>query len=215
MMKVLLIDSNVLAREGLVSLLRGIVPSVSIFEAGGPAEAVSCSEQWRPHLTVLALNGPSALGAGLVRTLRDRHPQMRIVVTSDRDGSDEALTCIEQGACAYLPTRADIARIRQSLEGLVAGRAMESVLSHGANGSASGLATRSSPVANLTDRQLEVLALLVAGLSNKAIARRLDIAESTVKLHVSGILREFRVPTRTQAIIEVARRGLRLPAVQR
>ena len=62
----------------------------------------------------------------------------------------------------------------------------------------------------LTPRQVEVLALVVAGLPNKLIARRLDIAESTVKIHVSVILRELKVTSRTQALIAVAKAGVRL-----
>ena len=64
------------------------------------------------------------------------------------------------------------------------------------------------------ERQLEVLSLLIQGLSNKLIARRLGIAESTVKIHVSAILREFGVATRTQALLEVARRRWRLPGLK-
>ena len=66
----------------------------------------------------------------------------------------------------------------------------------------------------LTERQRGVLALVIAGLSNKLIARKLDIAESTVKIHVSAILRQLKVTSRTQALIVVARSGVRLQMAQ-
>ena len=114
------------------------------------------------------------------------------------------LRALELGARSFVPKSLDADRLRAVLTEVLDGQVTlpASVVVDAADAGAGGW--------QLTDRQLEVLRLVVAGLPNKLIARRLDIAESTVKIHVSAILRALRVGSRTQALIAVARSGIRL-----
>lgn len=207
-MHILIVDDHALIREGIVSVLGGLRPDARIDACGRCDEALALAAERRYDLVLLDLQLPDRPGFHALEALRQNCPETPVVVVSAQEDRATVLRTLDLGARSFIPKSSDTARIRHALSAILAGKVFlpDSVYSEVAE-------PRSTPGAvpwQLTDRQLEVLQLLVAGLSNKLIARRLDIAESTVKIHVSAILRELRVGSRTQALIAVARSGVSL-----
>lgn len=206
-MRILIIDDHALVREGMALVLRSLRPQADIVQAGTCQAGLDAASAGAFDLVLLDLQLPDMPGYVALERFRSEHQAMPVVVVSGQEDRDTVLRCLDLGAKAFVPKSADAGRIREALESLLEGRVY---LPDSVTGSP---ASRSSPGGadwTLTDRQRDVLALLVAGLPNKLIARRLDIAESTVKIHVSAILRELRVTSRTQALIAVAKAGVRL-----
>ncbi|UCE31647.1 MAG: response regulator transcription factor [Burkholderiales bacterium] len=213
-MRVLIIDDHALVRDGIATVIRSLDPDAEIGHAGTCAEGMAAAESAPWDLVLLDLNLPDRPGFHALEHFRSTYPEMPVAVVSGQEDRDTVVRALDLGAKAFLPKSSDTDRIRAGLEALLDGRVFlpESVLHEriGTAPSAEASGDRSKPW-NLTERQLEVLALIVAGLPNKLIARRLDIADSTVKIHVSAILRELRVTSRTQAVIAVAKYGVKLP----
>jgi DNA-binding NarL/FixJ family response regulator len=208
--KILIIEDHALVREGIALIIRSFRPDAAIVQADTCAGGIDAAAGGPFDLVLLDLHLPDMPGFVALESFRSRHPGLPVVVVSGMEDRDTVMRALDLGARAFVPKSADSSKVRHALQTLLEGRVYlpDSLLG---SGRAPAAATGAREW-NLTERQLEVLALLVAGLPNKLIARRLEIAESTVKIHVSAILRELRVTSRTQALIAVARAGVRLPA---
>jgi DNA-binding NarL/FixJ family response regulator len=158
----------------------------------------------------LDLELPDQPGMVALQRMRESYPAMPIVIISAHEDKATVMKAIDLGAKSFVPKSADGAKVRQAIEAVLNGQVFlpESTVGVPANQVAFGDPPRIPWP--LTDRQVDVLALVVAGLPNKLIARRLGIVESTVKIHVSAILKELKVASRTQAIIAVSKAGIRL-----
>lgn len=217
-MNVLIIDDHALIREGIAMMVRSIRPEAGVWLANTASAGAEIASRQSIDFTFLDLQLPDASGMDALQSMKRRNEMMSVVVVSAQEDRTTVLRALEMGATAFVPKSANSAEIRSVVQNLFDGKIClpDSVLDANADtgpGACAGpsRAPPDEPEWNLTERQKEVLALLVLGLSNKMIARRLDIVESTVKIHVSAILREMKVATRTQALLEVARRGISLP----
>jgi DNA-binding NarL/FixJ family response regulator len=210
-MKVLAIDDHVLIREGIVSILRALHPGINVGVADTCAAGLArgMSEPW--DLILLDLQLPDQSGFSALEQFRRARPETPVVIMSALEDRATVVKCLDLGAKAYLPKSSDAAKIRFALSHLLGGGIhIPNVTSF----SARPLAQNPTEMPwNLTDRQVEVLKLVMDGLSNKLIARKLDIAESTVKIHVSAVFRELQVNSRTQALLAVAKSGVKFGAI--
>jgi DNA-binding NarL/FixJ family response regulator len=169
-------------------------------------------------LILLDINLPGGSGLDSLVAFRERLPAVPVVVLSASRGHDDMIRAIDLGAMGFIPksqsSQVMITALRLVLGGGVYLPA-DLLLEHGPvwHGSTAGAAGtgRDYREIGLTDRQAEVLALLVQGKPKKLICRDLDLAEAAVTVHVTAILKALRVANRTQAVIEVGRLGLRLP----
>jgi DNA-binding NarL/FixJ family response regulator len=211
-MNVLIIDDHALIREGIAMMVKSIRPEAGVWLANTASAGAEIASRQPIDFTFLDLQLPDASGFDALQSMKRRNEMMSVVVVSAQEDRPTVLRALEMGAKAFVPKSANSAEIRNVVRNLLDGKVClpDSVLTPEAGTPASPVHV-SEPEWNLTERQKEVLALLVLGLSNKMIARKLDIVESTVKIHVSAILREMKVATRTQALLEVARRGISLP----
>jgi DNA-binding NarL/FixJ family response regulator len=211
-MNVLIIDDHALIREGIAMMVKSIRPEAGVWLANTASAGAEIASSQPIDFTFLDLQLPDASGFDALQSMKRRNEMMSVVVVSAQEDRPTVLRALEMGAKAFVPKSANSAEIRNVVRNLLDGKVClpDSVLTPEAGAPASPVHI-SEPEWNLTERQKEVLALLVLGLSNKMIARKLDIVESTVKIHVSAILREMKVATRTQALLEVARRGISLP----
>jgi DNA-binding NarL/FixJ family response regulator len=207
-MKTLLIDDHTLLRETLAAVMSQTWPALEVLQAGSLAEACTlCDAHLDLRLVLIDLGLPDAVGMSSLTTLRTRAPLARHVVVSADDRPQTVLDAIDAGAVGFIPKTSEFRVMVDALDLVLQGGVYlpQEILFQPAPPAESD-----PPV--LTPRQLAVLGLLVDGHSNKAICRRLDLSASTVKTHVEAIFRRLTVSSRVQAVVAVARLGLRLPA---
>ena len=211
-MKILIVDDHSLVREGITTIVRAIDADSFIAQADSCQAALLQMRHEVFDLVFLDLNLPDQPGFVALQRMRESYPATPVVIISGQEDRGTVLKAIDMGAKSFVPKSADGARARVAIETVLSGRVYLPPSTVG-QAPAQTLAAHNSDRElpwSLTDRQVDVLALLVSGLPNKLIARRLDIAESTVKIHVSAILKELKVTSRTQAIIAVSKAAVRL-----
>ena len=203
MTAILIVDDHPLFVEALKLVIQGAFPEASLSEATSIDTARAVLDQGQPFdLVLLDLSMPGTRGLDGLIELRSRHPKLPIVVVSALEDPriiHEVMTC---GAAGF---------ISKSMRGAELGCAIQSVmdgavvLPEGYEPPASGVSDLSARLATLTPQQVRVLHMLRQGLLNKQIAYDLGVGETTVKAHVSEILRKLGVSSRTQAVIEAAK----------
>jgi DNA-binding NarL/FixJ family response regulator len=202
-MKILLVDDHELFRAGLRMLLSTIDHNATILEASTLGEALALAAK-HPDLQLclldLALKGERGLDG--LQQIKESAPNVAVVVVSALEDISAVHRCIDAGAMSFVPKSAPPQVLTEALRQVLAGAVYlpDEVLND---------STSHAVVApNLTPRQLEVLHALSLGSPTKAIARKLDISESTVNEHIAVIFRALGVHNRTQAVIEAGRLGL-------
>jgi DNA-binding NarL/FixJ family response regulator len=199
--RVLLADDHAVVRLGL----RAMIDAQPDLEVAGEAEsgpdAVARFAELRPDIAVVDLLLPGMDGAEVVAAIRENFPRARALIVSGSSGSEHIHRALKAGASGYLlksaPPAALVAAIRRVLAG---SRVIPSDV-------AQELAERAYQ-SDLSERELDVLAAIVAGLSNKEIASRLDLTEATIKTHITHILEKLGVEDRTQAALAAVKRGI-------
>ena len=214
-MKILAVDDHPLIQEALRQVLRELDRGVELLSASDRDEALRLAAKHRDcHLVLLDLAVPGAEGFGLLCELRAAHPALPIVVLSATFDRETVTSAIDHGAMGFIPKTSSAKALLQALRQVLAGEVYlpTSVIDGAGNGSAARGPARCPEDIGLSPRQTQVLTLLVQGASNKIICRQLKLAEGTVKVHVSAVLKGLNVENRTQAVIAVSRMGLSLGA---
>jgi DNA-binding NarL/FixJ family response regulator len=219
--KILIVDDHPLIREALRSLLGTLDDRLEVIEAGDCTEALAAAAK-HPDLGLILLDIqlPGMSGLDALGSFREQYPAIPVVVMSGSENRDDVMRAIDGGAMGFLPKsqpgRVMINALRLVLAGgvylPVEFLGMPATAATAAAPPAAG-ATRVPADLGLTGRQSEVLTLLVQGKPNKIICRELGLAEGTVKIHVTAILKALGVTNRTQAVIAVSRLGMRLGGI--
>lgn len=220
-MKILLVDDHVLIREAMRSVLREIDGSASVYEAQSGSEADDLIAQNEDiALVLLDLRLPDRDGFEMLLDLRKNHPATAVVMLSAFCDRDNVLKSLAVGAQGFIGKTATRDVLLSALRLVLAGGVyIPPEILDGAPEPApqpDAKPDRQGPMPcdlGLTERQLDVLALMMQGKSNKLICRHLDLAEPTVKNHVSAILKALDVNNRTEAVLAVTRLGWSLPNV--
>ena len=221
-MKILVVDGHPLILEGLHQLLRQLDRNVEVHDAESEAGALRLTDAHPDaDILLLGLDLPDPGGFALLEKLCNRHPYLRIVVMSTAVHRDDIVRVMDVGAMGFLPKRSPRLLMLHALRlvmmgGVYVPRITFSERSDTSEPEIPAESPRRKSITarelGLTDRQAQVLALIMEGKSNKAICRDLGLADGTVKIHVAAILRTLNVATRTQAVIEAARLGLSFDA---
>jgi DNA-binding NarL/FixJ family response regulator len=226
-MKVLVIDDHALIREALRGVLKELRPDATVLEAPDGRSAMPfLGTDDDPALVLLDLSLPDRDGFSILADLRERHPAISIVVLSALHERADVVKALDLGAMGYIPKSAPREVMLKALELVFAGGVYipPEVLGREALSPAHAAAPKGSSPARrrqtpaelgLTGRQLDVLALMMQGKSNKAICRVLDLAEPTVKNHVTAVLKALNVTNRTEAVIAVNELGWELPIIEK
>jgi len=215
-LKVLLVDDHPLIRQALRAVLTELDENLEVFEAGNCLDALALAEsQPKLDLVLLDIHMPGASGLDCLDSFRERLPAVPVVVLSASEDPFDMTHAIDAGAMGFIPKSQSSQVMIGALRLVLAGgvylppEAIRRTSGVPPTGSVSrGASWRDI---GLTERQAEVLTLLVQGKPNKLICRDLDLAEGTVKIHITAILKALKVTNRTQAVIEVSRLGLKLP----
>lgn len=216
-MKVLLIDDHALIREAMRGVIAELQPDAAVLEAATCADGMSLMQQ-HPDLTLvmLDLGLPDRDGFEVLEELRENYPAVSVVMLSAMNDRDNVVRALDKGALGFIPKSGSREVLVNALRLILAGGIYippEILIDNSESKSASmPPADRRSPAAlGLTPRQVEVLALMMQGKSNKLICRALHLAEPTVKNHVSAIFKALGVANRTEAALAAAGLNWDLP----
>jgi len=202
-MNILLIDDHALFREGFKLMLARVLPDVACVVETGSAEAgLAAAADEDFDLIFLDLGLPGLGGLDGLRALRRQCPDACLVVLSAVDGSEVVRQALFYGAQGYIPKTTAVEEMRVALRQILNGQVYAP--NHGID-IANGTERLDQ---KLTTRQVEVLAELCAGRSNREIGDYLGMSENTVRVHVSAIFRELGVRSRTEAVLLAKRKGL-------
>lgn len=211
---ILVVDDHPLFRKGVIQLL-SLDPAFEVVgEAGDFATAVALATEKEPDLTLLDLNLKDSGGLEILAALKDEDPSRRVVMLTVSDAPEDLVAAIRAGADGYLLKDMEpellLSRVRDALEGrTVISEAMTETLAAALRDKERGL---QRDARDLTERELAVLRCVAGGQSNKVIARNLDIAEGTVKVHVKHLLKKLGFRSRVEAAVWAAGQGLRVEA---
>lgn len=197
---VLIVDDHHLIRTGVKNLLEGAFPDTRVEGADNVAAALTfLADHGDVDLVLMDLGLPDASSLDGLTRLKQSHPATALALISATDDNDVIGAALANGADGFIPKSADPQILVHAVSLMLQGEIFlpRSFL---VNSESEATPRTGSGQVTLTDRQSEVFMLMRDGLSNKEIARQLDLSESTVKTHVSAILRSFGTTSRTKAI---------------
>ena len=217
-MKILVVDDHSLIRDALRGVVDELVDDATVLEASDCGQATRLIREHPDlRLILLDLNLPDRDGFAFLAELRRRHAPISLVVLSGFHERKNVMRALELGALGFIPKSSPrevmVSALRLVLSGGVYIPPEALPPAETDRGKPSPLRPISPADAGVTERQMEVVALMMQGKSNKAISRILDVAEPTVKHHVTAILKALKVANRTEAVIAVGALGWDLPRV--
>ncbi len=199
--RVLTVDDHALLRKGIRALIGAESDIELVAEASTGREAVEAFRTHRPDVTLMDLQMPDMNGIEAIIAIRVEFPEARIIVLSTYSGDMQVVRALKAGARAYL------LKTNVNKELLATIRAVHTGQKRIPPDVASGLAEHTGEDA-LTDREIDVLRLIAAGNANKEVAAQLDLAEDTIKRHVTNILSKLGANDRTHAVTIGLKRGI-------
>ncbi|MFL5660731.1 MAG: response regulator, partial [Ktedonobacteraceae bacterium] len=203
--EVLIADDHGVVREGLRMFLGRDPELIVVGEASNGAEAIELTRQLRPDVVLMDLLMPVMDGIAATAAIRTELPETEVIALTSVLESTAVVGAMKAGAIGYLLKDTQAPELRRAIKAAAAGQVQ---LSPQASAYLMRELRTPETIEALTEREMEVLRLLVQGHSNKEIARALQIAEDTVKVHVKHILAKLGVQSRTQAVLYAIRLGL-------
>jgi two-component system nitrate/nitrite response regulator NarL len=212
LIRILLVDDHSLFRNGIKSLLETQDGFEVIGEASNGLDGVKRAKQLKPDLVLMDLHMPGTSGLEAMHMLNEDLPDTKVLMLTVSEDAQDLMQALQSGARGYLLKNIEIDFLVESIHKAMAG---ESVMSPQMSATLIDAVREPMPksepekeTVKLTPRESEIIVLLAKGESNKVIARSLDLAESTVKIHVQGILRKLNITSRVQAAVYAVEHGL-------
>jgi DNA-binding NarL/FixJ family response regulator len=203
--RVLIADDHGVVRDGLGRLVDALDDIELVAAAADGEEAVERAHETSPDVVLMDLDMPRVDGIEATGRIIAERPGTAVLVLTSFSDRARILGAVEAGACGYLLKDASSEEVAEGIRSAARG---ESPMDPRVVRAVLDARTDPDPLEAFSDREREVLALLVEGLPNKLIARRLEISEKTVKSHLTRIFREIAVTDRTQAALWAERQGL-------
>ena len=217
-MNVLMVDDHVMFLQGMKNLLDVLVPELRVETADDMVQAITLVQRTPFDLVLLDWHLNEGDGADSIRRLRDAGCMARVVVLSGETNSALIRQSVELGAAGFIPKKYSSEMMVAALRNVLAGRiflpseALDKSAGRGNEPAAASFAAYATDprLAGLTARQMDVYRAATRGLPNKLIARQLEIAESTVKAHLTVVFSALGVRNRTEAAYQASREGTRV-----
>lgn len=216
--RILIVDDHTLFRSGIKLVLQRNEEFEVVGEAGDGLEGVKRAKQLRPDVVLLDLHMPGTSGLEALRVMIEDVPDVQVIMLTVSEDAEDLLETLRAGARGYLLKNIDTEFLLDCIRRVVHGESvMSPQIAHKLADSlrASPKAPKDSGVAvaeagrdRLTPREREILVMLAHGASNKEIANALILSESTIKIHVQGILRKLHIAKRVQAAVYAVEHGI-------
>jgi len=199
--RLLIVDDHFFVRMGLVESLNDETDIVVVAEAGNYDEALAAYAKHRPSLVLMDLKLPARDGVEVSAAIREQDPEAKILMLSVDAGEDDIHRSVRAGAAGYLPKSIDREELIEAIRSVARGeRYFPAQI-------ARRLEARAQRP-DLTEREMQVLELIVKGYSNKEAAAALNVTEPTIKQHAGHVFRKLGVLDRTQAVTAAIQRGI-------
>lgn len=212
--RILIIDDHTLFRSGIKLVLQRQEEFEVVGEASDGLEGVKRAKQLKPDVVLLDLHMPGTSGLEALRLLTEDVPETQVVMLTVSEDAEDLLETLRAGARGYLLKNIDTEFLLESIRRAAHGESvMSPQIAHKladslrAPSKDSAAAVDVSPD-KLSPREREIIVMLAHGSSNKEIARILNLSESTIKIHVQGILRKLNIAKRVQAAVYAVEHGL-------
>lgn len=202
---VLLIDDHPMLRNGVKQLINTVENFQVIGETGIGSECVQLALELEPDIILLDININGVNGLDILRQLRENNISSRVIMFTVSDDRDDIITALKAGADGYLLKDMEPEDFLQSLQQVMSGKLiMDSAISNIIVNYMRGeehTTNQVHDVSSLTPREHDIFNLLVQGLSNKLIAKELNIVESTVKVHIKSIFKKLNFKSRMEMTV--------------
>ena len=199
--RILIVEDHHVVRQGFIALLKTIPDFEVVAEASSGEQAIEHFADQQPDITLMDLRLPGMGGVEAITRIRQASPEARIIVLTTFDGDEDIYRALQAGARGYLLKGMDLEELITAIRTVHRGKSRIPAAV------AERLAERLAGPA-LTERETDVLRLIVAGRSNKEIGAALFISEATVKTHINNMLSKLGVTDRTQAATTALQRGI-------
>lgn len=209
--RVLLVDDHKIVRQGVRAYLCTLADIEVIAEADSGAAALLAVEQHHPDVVLMDLEMPGELdGISATRQIRKQHPATQVIVVTSHHQDEYIFPAVRAGAVSYLLKDVEPDELAGAIRKAASGEAvLDSRVASRIILELQGLRQDEvNPFPELSEREFEVLRLIAAGKSNAEIANTLVIGESTVKTHISELLKKLHLEDRTQAAVYAWRQGI-------
>ena len=212
--RILIVDDHTLLRSGIKLALQRHEGFEVVGEAGDGLEGIKRAKQLKPDVVLLDLHMPGTSGLEALRVLVEDVPETQVVMLTVSEDAEDLLETLRAGARGYLLKNIDTEFLLESIQRAARGESvMSPQMAHKLADSLRAPPKDSVAVADvnpgkLSPREREIIVILAHGASNKEIARVLNLSESTIKIHVQGILRKLNIAKRVQAAVYAVAHGL-------
>lgn len=206
MIRLLIADDHVMVRIGLATMLKVVDELVFVGAATNGQHAIELCNELTPDLVLMDIHMPELDGITATRIIRQQHPEIKVLALTGYADDNGVRHALQAGASGYLLKSASLEELISAIHGACSGQIILSPEAAAALVQASAGAPQEDY--GLTEREYEVLLLMLDGLTNHAIADRLHVSPMTVKSHVSSVLSKLHVATRTEAVALASRRGI-------
>lgn len=204
--RILVADDHVMVRIGLATMLKVFDELVFVGAATNGQNAIELCDELAPDLVLMDIHMPEVDEIAATRTIHQHHPNIKVLALTGYAEDNGVRQALQAGASGYLLKSASLEELIAAIHGVFAGQVILSPQAAAALVHASTAAAEDDY--GLTDREYEVLLLMLDGLTNHAIADHLHVSPLTVKSHVSSVLSKLHVATRTEAVALASRRGI-------
>jgi NarL family two-component system response regulator LiaR len=205
--RVVIVDDHLMVRRGLATFLRAASDLELVGEASTGLDAIRVCAELRPDVVLMDLRLPELDGIAATRTIRDADPHVQVIAVTSSHEDELVAEALRAGAIGYLLKGVEVTGLHDAIRAAVAG---QPTLAPEASQVLVRQARTPAPPSSaiLTEREREVLGLMVQGLSNARIAEQLVLSRSTVNFHVSNVLGKLQVTSRAAAVGVALRRRL-------
>jgi len=204
--RILLVDDHAMVRRGLATFLMVFDDLELVSEAENGLDAIQRCAETRPDVVLMDMVMPEMDGASATRAIRQQFPQVQVIALTSFKEGELIKNALEAGAIGYLLKDVSADELARAIRAAHSGRATLSP--EAAQALVETTNQQPAPGLDLTEREHEVLALMVEGLNNTQIAGKLVVSPSTIKSHVSNILSKLGVASRTEAVTLALRQKL-------